>query len=225
MLLATDSQRIAEHLCSTTEEVLWDHISSWAKKRSQQLQFATRVGSGKATYLRRREGGYLITYGRKMVQSKRCRRSATTWATAQEIVARGYFGGVLEYGSLLAHTACHEVAHVVQDLNGWISQNSIHNQNFYQILDRLHASDIAARVLAELVSKCSASGIDLMWQDDPSSLEYCPPQVGQRVSFIRRDGAAVAGVIKRVNRQTVTVVPDRGRKGLQYRVPPALLTF
>ncbi len=50
---------------------------------------------------------------------------------------------------------------------------------------------------------------------------------GDRVSFVSRSGDTITGTVSRVNRKTCTVEPDdtKGKAGLYYRVPPAMLSL
>ena len=73
-----------------------------------------------------------------MLQNKRNLEDARNWVTSYEIETKGYFDGQLNYLNLLAHTCCHEFSHLIQSINGWCKKGSIHNEDFYGILDQLY---------------------------------------------------------------------------------------
>ncbi|RRJ82763.1 hypothetical protein [Aestuariirhabdus litorea] len=219
-------QRVAQLLVEVTEQVLWREIQPWLRDRGHRIQLHCRVGSGRATHHRQQGARHSITYGRKMVASKRCPLQAELWTTAREIRARGYFRGQWGLAELLAHTCCHEFAHLVQSLNGWYGRGSIHNAGFYQILDRIHRSGSAQRVLEALLRAAQDAQLELGFlPPGAAARDTAPvpaPVRGQRVRFQYR-GKLVSGVVTRIHRQTVRV-ENHGIAGVGYfRVPPAQL--
>lgn len=216
---------IAAALCAATEQVLWVDIHDWLAGRPGQHRLHCRVGGGEATYYRARgPHDHLLTYGWKMVASKHDADRAALWRTGREIMNRGYFDGQLALSSLLAHTCCHEFAHLVQNINGWISRGSIHNGRFYQILDRMHASGAAVRVLNHIEQQAHRESweLDFFAAESPAPAPCLQP--GAKVSFDYR-GRVIRGEVIRVNRRTVNVRPVAPRLATEYfRVSPQLLT-
>ncbi|WP_426415363.1 hypothetical protein [Aestuariirhabdus sp. LZHN29] len=224
--MPSPEHRIAALLVRVTEQVLWREIQPWLNARGHRIELHCRVGSGRATHHSQQGARHRITYGHKMVASKRCPRQAELWMTAREIRARGYFDGEPGYAELLAHTCCHEFAHLVQSLNGWYRRGSIHNAGFYRILDRIHRSGCASRVLQALRDGAHSEGLMLDFSAAPAidtaQATPCSVRRGERVRF-RFRGDLVSGVVTRVNRRTLRI-EQHGVAGVDYfRVPPAQL--
>lgn len=220
-------QLIAGWLCQASDQVLWRRASDWLDAQPGRHRLHCRVGHGEATYYRTAGNNeHTLTYGWKMVASKCDEEAARNWRTGREILARGYFGGELTLPSLLAHTCCHEFAHLVQSVKGWIARGSIHNAQFYRVLDRIHGAGAAQDVRHFLESQARAQGLELTFRPPQTSpREHDRPafRVGQRVTFDYR-GSAIIGEVIRVNRRTVNVRPLRPQRGEAYfRVSPQFL--
>ncbi len=95
-----------------------------------------RVGTGKRTcyFHRKRE----ITYGLLMIENKLIRKNAFYWTTGKEIIDRNYFNGEFTYKNLIIATVLHEYAHFIQSLQYKRVRNSVHNSDFYNILDSFY---------------------------------------------------------------------------------------
>ena len=216
--------QLAEILCRATHHVLWTPNEQWARQRKPQIVFQCRVGSGRATYHLHKDNIHVITYGQKMLISKRNISDARSWITGYEIESRQYFGGRLNYAQLLAHTCCHEFSHLIQAINGWWKRGSIHNQDFYRILDQLHESDKAKQVLEFINTQACQQNIDLNFFDASSSEENGSNfSVGDTV-WLTINGEKVAGQVKRINKRTVSVYPTAQQSKVRYyRIPPSQL--
>lgn len=218
---------IAQILCDATEAVLWQHVQPWLARLPRTHQLTCRVGRGEATYYSPRgEGEHLLTYGWKMVASKFDAGMACQWRTGAELRERAYFGGELTVANVLAHTCCHEFGHVIQGINGWISRGSIHNADFYRIVDRIHASGAAAQVRDFLAEAAAREHLALQFAADEASAttDVAGFQPGEMVSFEYR-GRPVLGEVLRVNRRTVNVKPVMPRLAADYfRISPHFLT-
>ena len=217
----------AELLCTAAETVLWPDIAHWSPRSAHGHRLECRVGSGEATYYRAQGlGSHRLTFGWKMVASKRDPLLARQWLTGREMLARGYFAGQFTLPTLLAHTCCHEFAHLVQALNGWMSRGSVHNRQFYRILDEIYAADAAERVLGLIERDARQLGLPLEFADSEGHApgEAKRFRMGQRVRFDYR-GAPVVGEVIRVNRKTVNVKPLAARYRNEYfRISPHYLT-
>lgn len=215
-------------MCEATEVVLWAHIQDWQRLRSGRHTLHCRVGSGEATYYTTRgKDRHVMTFGARMVASKFCQQRASQWRTGDEIIRRAYFGGQLTLPGLLAHTCCHEFAHLVQCLNGWIKYGSVHNEGFYRVLDRIHQSGMADEVQRFIEQRAAEQAIVLAFDAlGPQPLlepaqHYC---LGDRVQFDYK-GKAVVGEIIKVNRKTLNVKPLHPRLRVEYfRISPHFLT-
>lgn len=224
----TTARAIGRLMCDTTRDILWAPAEPWIRQQSTRSSLHCRVGSGQATYHRfdPRTRQHQITYGARMIAAKHEARSAAGWLSGREIQQRGYFGGELTTLNLLAHTCCHEFAHLLQYSAGKRFRGSVHNRHFYEILDQLHASGGAEAARSHLQQQAEQSGIKLPQE----RFEVLQPrqlmadwQVGDRVQFgsgRRRH----CGDIIRVNRKTCTVEGTGPSRGLRYRVPVSLLS-
>ncbi|MFL1467004.1 hypothetical protein [Marinobacter sp. HN1S83] len=215
-------------MCSVTEELLWQPAASWIRGRSSGVSLQCRVGSGQATYHRydSRTRQHQITYGVRMIMAKQQAETAMGWLSTREIQRRGYFGGELTTLNLLAHTCCHEFAHLLQHSAGKRFHGSVHNHHFYDILDQLHASGGAGAARSYLADQARRQGLEL--PHDP--FDILPPQqltaswqVGDAVHF-GSGRHQHQGEIIRVNRKTCTVAGTGPSRGLRYRVPVSLLS-
>lgn len=224
----TDPLGIAHVLCATTRTVLWQRHRDRVRSRLPQAVLQVRVGRGKATYCQRRDQRFVINFGVRMVAEKCDPRCAFKWLTATEIIRRGYRDGEVSARHLLAHTVCHEFAHLVQQANDWCRRGSVHNAAFYRILDGMYHDGTMGEVTDHIRRGCERTGIPAPDHIVMDALEREPPvqvavRVGERVRFKGRD-RVVTGRVRRINRRTVTVVPEQpSSRGVYYRVPFELL--
>lgn len=157
---------VANAMCKVTDEVLWKPRRGWATKHNPTADLDFRVGSGKHTYLKHRrvtanDASMTITYGKQMVVSKSDPETMCNWLTSRELHERRYYGGELTLLNILAHTVAHEFGHFVQVILGRRYDGSVHNQEFYVILDRIHASGEGDKIRAALHDQCMKFNIDL----------------------------------------------------------------
>lgn len=152
---------IAETLCSVTKDILWDYIKTWAYEKKPGLDFSCRVGSGRATHHKHSGLKHEITYGIEMVRSKHRPSEIARWTTGKEILKRGYYGGRLSLLNAIAHTANHELSHLVQVVLGQRYDGSVHNDEFYTILDRLYSNPVASQVRHEINIRTRAQDVVL----------------------------------------------------------------
>ena len=218
---------VAAILCAATEEVLWSDVSQWSPMEPAGHRLECRVGRGEATYYRALgQRRHRLTFGWKMIASKHDPVLASQWLTGREMLQRGYFSGQFTLTALLAHTCCHEFAHLVQGLNGWMARGSIHNEQFYRVLDSLYAVGAGDRVLDFIEQQVQEHGWSLNFAEDAGRTHSEAQQfrMGQLVSFEYR-GAPVMGEVIRVNRKTVNVKPLMARSTADYfRISPHYLT-
>lgn len=212
-------------MCDTTSDLLWRSTSENPRRSGSSL--TCRVGSGHATYHRFDAKGnrHLITYGTRMIEAKQQPDTAQGWLSTREILKRGYFGGEVSPLNLLAHTCCHEYAHLLQQSAGKRFRGSVHNRHFYRILDQLHVSGRASAVRQALLDGARARDLPLAgtpFSPQVFSEELTQWQVGETVAF-RAGKREVQGRIRRVNRKTCTVEGAGNALGVRYRVPLQLL--
>lgn len=219
--------QIGQLMCEATREILWQPAGAWLGSRATGAALHCRVGSGQATYHRydSRSKVHLINYGLRMIAAKQRAETAEGWLSTREIQGRGYFNGELSPLNLLAHTCCHEFAHLLQYSAGKRSYGSVHNRHFYEILDQLHERGGATATRHFLAREADDRGLDL-----PAGVFALPDrqalarnwQVGEAVSFGEGAGQRYGQII-RVNRKTCTVQGKGHARGTRYRVPLSML--
>lgn len=221
------ARALGEIMCAVTASTLWHPVAGDIRSRKPGAVLQCRVGSGQATYHRFDESNneHRITFGVRMILAKHQPGTAVGWLSSREISDRGYFGRQLSTLNLLAHTCCHEFAHLLQHAAGQRRRGSVHNRHFYTILDRLHQRGDARAVRDELLKHARKN--DLSIPDQPFEVSNAVDlltqwQVGDRVEFGTR-GARRHGVIERINRKTATVRGSGASRDLLYRVPASLL--
>lgn len=221
------SRAIARLMCNTTHKVLWSHFSDQLHLTRPRAHLECRTGSGRATYHRydHRNQHHLITYGTRMVMAKQVAETAASWLSAREICSRGYFGGEISVLNLLAHTCTHEFAHLLQQHAGKRYHGSVHNEHFYQLLDRLNDIGLATATRHHLAESARQKGL---FVDDRRMAMPTQQQQGgrwQKGDQVRfgEGSAAREGQVLRVNRKTCTVEGTGASRGLRFRVPFVML--
>jgi len=219
--------QIGQLMCEATRKILWQPASEWLGSQSTGGALQCRVGSGQATYHRYdpTQKLHLINFGLRMIAAKQQPETSDGWLSTREIRGRGYFDGELSTLNLLAHTCCHEFAHLLQYSAGKRSYGSVHNRHFYEILDQLHESGAAAATRHFLARQARTRGLELA--DTPFELpdsrhQAKQWQVGESISF-GEGSRRKYGEIIRVNRKTCTVRGTGPTRGTRYRVPLSLL--
>jgi hypothetical protein len=220
---------IAHAMCDASVDILWKHIEPWAKKKKLNIELRCRVGSGKRTYHRKLSANvHLLNYGIKMVGNKRLNpASASRWTTGREILKRGYFDSSLTLSNIISHTVVHEFSHLIQVLNGWRYDGSVHNEDFYNVVDRIYLSGKADEVKYYLLDRCGRFDLDDRWnelanqisEENLESNQLLPR--GQSILFLH-NGCQKKAIITRVNKHTYSIQGDsfKGRLPLNYDVTP-----
>ncbi|MBR9872347.1 MAG: hypothetical protein GYB26_14525 [Gammaproteobacteria bacterium] len=215
-------------MCQTTRTILWQPAQAWVQARNSQAGLLLRVGSGQATYHRYdpRTKQHLINYGVRMIAAKRQPETAQGWLSSREIRERGYFGGEVSELNLLAHTCCHEFAHLLQYSAGQRRYGSVHNRHFYEVLDQLHASGAAEATRHHLAEQAAESALPLsrdVFQTVSRPVQAAQWHAGDQVCF-GTGRQQKQGKVLRVNRKTCTVEVAHQPRNLLYRVPFSLLS-
>jgi len=218
---------IGQLMCQATRKVLWEPASGWAQAHGGKV-LVCRVGSGQATYHRfdARKKQHLINFGVRMIIAKHQPDTAHGWLSTREICHRGYFDGEVSPLNLLAHTCCHEFAHLLQQSAGQRRYGSVHNRHFYEVLDQLHENRDADAVRWFLAEQARENELHLpdttfTLPDVNASARHWQP--GDAVRF--GEGARQReGRIIRVNRKTCTVDGTGASRGARYRVPVQMLS-
>lgn len=223
----SDILQLGKLMCAVTRDCLWRPVEQSVQARSPGSFLHCRVGSGQATYHRfdPRDRQHRITYGARMIAAKHQPETASGWLSSREIRKRGYFGGELSTLNLLAHTCCHEFAHLLQQSAGQRFRGSVHNRHFYSLLDELHGNGAAQTTREALAERAEHLGLalpDTRFDPVDTRQQIARWEVGDTVRFGtgRRE---LHGEIVRVNRKTCTVDGIGPSKGARYRVPVQML--
>ena len=214
-------------MCHATKQILWQPAADWLGLQGKANLLICRVGSGQATYHRydNRTHTHVINFGRRMIAAKYHPETAASWLSAREIRKRDYFDGEVSPLNLLAHTCCHEFAHLLQQVAGKRHYGSVHNSHFYEILDQLHSTGAAQGTRMFLKDQAQERGLNLpaaAFAQSQGNIAQRHWQVGEDVRF--GVGSRLRhGTISRVNRKTCTVEGTGSSRGLRYRVPKAML--
>lgn len=214
--MSNRAARIAQLMCRATDETL--------SPLAEGVRLRLRVGSGRATYHRYdpATGEHRINYGVRMVADKASPETCGAWLSAREIRGRGYFGGILSEGNLLAHTCCHEFAHLLQTRQGQRRRGSVHNSAFYRLLDGLHGdghADALRRSLHQYSEAMAQPLATTAVEVAETTARASGFEPGDRVHF----GPGLQGRVLRVNRKTCTIEGTGPCRGRRYRVSPQLL--
>lgn len=214
--MSSRAVRIAQLMCHATDETL--------SPLADGVPLRLRVGSGRATYHRYdpATGEHRINYGVRMVADKASPESCGAWLSAREIRGRGYYGGVLSESNLLAHTCCHEFAHLLQTRQGQRRRGSVHNQAFYRLLDELH-EDGHAHALRSTLNQYSEAMAQPLATTGVEVAERTAHGSGFERGDSVRFGRGLQGRVLRVNRRTCTIEGTGHCRGRRYRVSPQLL--
>lgn len=207
------------------ERLLWLDSVGFGQGHSLKI----RLGPGQATYHRYdpKNGAHLINLGLRMIIAKQQPEQCGAWLSAREIRERRYFSGELSTVNLLAHTCCHEFAHLEQAVLGERRPGSVHNQAFYRRLDQLHRDGRAGLLRQWLLVEgerrnlsIPSEGLRLAERDPgPSPADF---SVGEQVYFWHGSTRHCGRVLRR-NRRTCSVIGEGLSHGLRFRVPPHLL--
>lgn len=220
-------QQIAQILCDITDQLIRDEIIKLNNSIVNNVTLKSRIGSGLATYCKHeiKNNNFTITYGKKMIKSKFNQNEVRHWLTYREIIRRNYFDGETSLLNLLSHTICHEVSHFIQQLRGWHKRGSIHNKQYYQILDEMHSNKHADTIRDMVSDSCDSLNISLdfdIHQHKETTRDEMFISVNDTVSFEHRTKTHTGTVVK-VNRKTVIIRVKKLFKDSSWKVPKQLV--
>lgn len=194
----------------------------------QQAPLRVRVGSGKATNHKRREGVHTITFGVKMVEDH-FTPGIENWTSSKEMkrAYRGRSGTVTFHNkkvlpiNALAHVVCHEYSHYTQVLKGGRSRGSVHNNAFYRELVTLYEEGLGEMVKKSIEAQIASRAIDLDRVTEFSMSNRPAPQkhagverheisVGDSVYFMLSGTERKGEVIKKNPSRVKVIIADRG---------------
>ena len=215
--------QLGKLLCDTSYHLLWLPRAAWAQKRNPNLDLVFRIGRGRKTYHRKRGNSFTITFGVKTIYDKiHSPLRASLWLSTREIIENGYFSGTLTPANVLVHTACHEFAHFIQELLGQRQKGSVHNEQFYKILDKMHSGGHAGTFLKAFKSQMNKQNYSQgSIFPNEKQIEF---NVGDHVVTRNARNHQFRGRIIKLNKNTVTVEVPGSSKPELYRVPHSLLT-
>lgn len=232
---------VASAMCEVTEELLWKPRMAWAIKHNPTANLTLRVGSGKKTYLSHRRdttnnASMTLTYGKMMVVSKSDPDKLCQWLSSREVHDRRYYNGELNLLNVLSHTIAHEFGHFVQVILGRRYEGSVHNPEFYTILDRIHGSGEADKIRAALHQRCMENAIDLrqitasqkglnalsgLLPSGEKQLSMSDVRRGQELWFLSASMRSVGPVTVKEKRRTKIVVASVANPKDRWLAPPS----
>jgi len=218
-------QQIAEFLCQLTEDHLWNSTSFSDVIAFDRYKLKTRIGCGMATYCKfnPKENMFTINYGKKMIESKFNQQQVKLWMTYREVDSRHYYNRVTTLINILAHTVCHEFAHVIQQVTKSISKGSIHNAHFYSILDKIHTSDESVIIRQKLEHFFLKNAISPEYEDKSlSTNNVFDVQIGTTASFSHKK-KVISGVVIKINKKTVQIKVKKFLTDTVWKVPKQCL--
>ena len=216
-------------MCELTESHLWNNQSFNSSLSIPSVKLKTRIGSGMATYCKFIPGDnlFIITYGKKMIESKFNPNFTSHWMTHREIKNRVYFNGETSLINVLTHTIFHEFSHAIQQMNNWCYKGSIHNKKFYSVLDGLHNSDIVDTIKNEFIEECNKHSISLEYLDLPVTDLINNKHLfslDNEISFNHKNKTIYGKVIK-VNKKTLIIIENKLLRKIQWKVPKENVTL
>lgn len=203
---------LANLLVNATKDVVFDDIKDWVYKKNPNLVFISRVGSGKKTYHRKiNNNTHLIIYGKKMIEDKmHSLKRASFWLTGKEIINRKYFDGKITPQNILVAVILHEFAHFIQVINKQRTYNSVHNEYFYKVLDRMHNSEIKEKLINYLNQHKIFQDLLFLHEDENNSEfnKYTKLEINENdIIFFRNSrNEIVNDIVLKINKNTVTCV-------------------
>ena len=217
---------LAHLMAGVTRSVLWE---AWSESTHQgpPARLHCRAGRGRATYHRfhPHSNRHEIVFGALMVADKQMPDRGENWLSTREVRRRAYWNGEVSTLNLLAHTCCHEFAHLQQHCIGQRHYGQVHNPAFYQLLDGLHASGAADEVRRQLERQARAQQLQIdaqPWPAPAAGTLQSLFQPGDHVRFGQGKHLKTGRIVK-INRRTCTVEGMGRIAGRRYRVPGPLL--
>ena len=218
---------IALILCEITDDLINDQAINFNNLSLENTKLTCRAGGGLATYCKHDISNHLftITYGKKMIMSKFNENELQHWLTYREIIKNSYFSSDTSIASVLTHTICHEFSHLLQQLCGWHIKGSVHNPEFYKILNYFHDEGIAEKIKNELIKRCIKSNISLKFEYLKSEIirreEYIF-DINDEISFLHKKKTYNGKVIK-INKKTIIVSVKSLFRQSSWKVPKHLV--
>ncbi len=223
-MTSEQAHAIATLMGQLTLHIFQDYYSAELPNFSlANINLQTRVGSGKATYCRKYQHSYSITYGLGMIMDKRDANLCSGWLTSREIADRKYFEGKISYLNLLSHTVCHEFAHILQfeyDQTRKRRNTKVHNTLFYRLLDDIYHHGYGNTVNQALAEHAGLYQLPMTFNNH-QQFAITTTQQYQHGSKVQFDHAGISyqGLIKRCNKLTFTISVATGLAVQEWRVP------
>jgi hypothetical protein len=203
---------IALLLIDATKNCLISGVKDWLVHNHPQSKLTFRVGTGKRTYCssKRSSKDAKITYGVKMIES--ClysERKSSGWTHGKEILKRGYFEKKITPQTILTAVLIHETAHYFQMLANKVYDGSIHNEEFYEILDRMHFRGTAQKVYDYLMEDESFKNLKFEVVESYKN-EFCKNDFikGDYFYFKSKNKGIVLDVVLKANPKKI-ITPTR----------------
>lgn len=185
---------IANVLGECVDEILFPFYYQNETSHQYRHTLTTLVGSGRRTYHQKKNSNqHIIVFGKKMISSKlKSITDASKWLTFQENKKYNFFNGEITVLTLLSSVVIHEFGHYLQTVRGHRLYRSVHNAEFYKILNELHDSGFGERVLDYLKNDIRTS--DLKFISDkpipavPNKFEHTDLFIGAKLTSLIEGG-------------------------------------
>lgn len=237
-----NSALIFEGMRHATQALLAEH-QAWAEDRIGAFTLEIKLGRGRRTYLRHArslqrgrktglfkparaatETGYdfQLVYGRHCIEDMFDDEQYWRWKSFKEIEQYGCSvnadADAIQTATLtplqhLAHIVMHEFSHFIQAVLGQRYDGSVHNREFYNILNDSYnagAQQSVIQCMIQHAEKCPVTMTALHQTYPPKPKAATTPAHdfihGQRVSFTYQR-QRYQGTIVRLNKQRATVQP------------------
>lgn len=239
--LAIDITKLYRGMQLATEALLQPRIA-WAQERVGEFSFSLHLGRGRRTYLRHsqiptRTGllkrstmqhEFKLVYGRRCIAEMFDPEQYHRWKSFAELKNNlgPHHSEPLTPLRHLSHIVLHEFSHFVQSVLGQRYNGSVHNREFYHILERSYAADSDLQVMQFLLDACGDcpetiaalhTGYGSQRLPLPTAAAFSPRaraphgfQRGQQVSFVYRR-KTYTGTITRLNKQRASVDCDSAK--------------
>jgi hypothetical protein len=217
-----NSQLIANLLVKSVNAILLPHYKDWFSEEYPDHSLEIKAGSGKSTCHRfyPYTKTHVLTFGKKMIESKiHSQLKSSQWTTGKEINNRNYYGGNLTIQNCLAHCVIHEFAHFIQSLKFKREMNSVHNDDFYNILDEMHFKLNFDELVLDFLNKHKIFS-ELCFENDftkemPSKFNKNSMNIGNRITYKGKSGET-EGFVTKINPKRVVVRTSRGGVSVPY---------
>jgi hypothetical protein len=213
-------------MANATSKILFEPRKAWASKHVKyNMSLKLIHGPGDNAYYQHKNAlrDDKIVYGKQRIARQSDVKMISSCMSFSELTKK-YSHITPSPISLAGHLCGHEFCHVIQVCRGEVYNGSVHNDEFYKILDKYYESGTNNLVVAAIRDSV---------REDPALLEFMETQYdlnelstpfdyqfGKPVAFRSRSGLIITGKVLKINSKTIKVAADNGG---EYSVPKSLI--